>query len=47
MRIIFALALACLLVGCGAPMRMETNPIQKSEYPNNPVMPTDFMSLVL
>jgi hypothetical protein len=41
------IAIVCSLLGCASPTQVPGAPIQRSEYPNNLVLPSDFMSLVL
>jgi hypothetical protein len=41
------IAITCSLLGCASPAPVPGTPVQRSEYPNNLVLPSDFMSLVL
>jgi hypothetical protein len=41
------IAITCSLLGRASAAQVQSAPGQRSEYPNNPVLPVDFMSLVL
>jgi hypothetical protein len=41
------IAATCSLLGCASPAPVQGTPVQGSEYPNNLVLPADFMWLVL
>lgn len=47
MRTIVVIALACSLLGRASPAHVQGAPVQQSEYPNNLLLPSDEMSLVL